>query len=95
MNKKIKFHNVCNEIKKALGKDTSYREILECSQLIINIFDQDEEGKDFFIEEPKTLDQKELYEIWEEEPWTIYFEESMNDQFIDFDWGQIRTQYAI
>jgi hypothetical protein len=95
MNSTKRFHNICREIKRALGEKASYREILECAQLIISIYDRDGKEKEFLEEVPRTLDQKALYEIWEEEPWLIYFKESMREQFVDSEWNQIKAQYAI
>ena len=79
MNKKEKFQSVVNEIRKALGSEASYQEILECAQLVTISLDHSQNDKSFFEETLKTMDEKPLYEIWEEDPWKIYFQESMGD----------------
>ena len=77
MNTKAKFQNICAEIKQALGKETSHREILECAQLIMTVYKKDADDKHFLEEARRTMDEKPLFEIWEETPWAIYFRERL------------------
>ena len=95
MNKKTKFQNICQEIKNALGDQASYIEVLECAQLVMNIYDQDLKEKKHLEEPRKTLDQKSLYEIWEQDPWLIYFKESISDRFLEPDFAQFQYQCGI
>ena len=95
MNTKTKFQKICAEIKQALGTKASYREILECAQLIMTVYKKDADGNDFLEEASETLDQKALFEIWEETPWAIYFKEPLLDPCQEPDWNQVKLQCAI
>lgn len=95
MNTKTKFQKICAEIKQALGEQTSYREILECAQLIMTVYKKDTDDKDFLEEAQETMDQKPLFEIWEETPWTIYFKEPLLEACQEPDWNQVKLQHAL
>ena len=91
---KNKFQSICNEIKRALGGQASYREILECAQFVMSVYTKDINELESLGKTPRTLDQKPLYEIWEEDPWTIYFKESLLCPFEETDHDQSIHQYA-
>lgn len=85
MNKTVKFQNIVAEIKQALGQSVPYREILECAQLILSTFESEKTDEAILREGPASLDQIEIHDIWEKDPWQIYWKEPICDH--DFESG--------
>jgi hypothetical protein len=93
MNKKAQFHNVLTEIRNALGADATYREVLECAELVIRTLGEKSEVCDAMVNEEDLMELKPLYEIFEEDPWQIFFSESSGLCIDEFELYQIKRNY--
>lgn len=83
MTKKTQFQNIVNEIRQALGHSASYREILDCASLIFNTFESEKLDGEIIRESSASLDQMEIHDIWEKDPWQIYWQEPIEDRDVE------------
>ena len=80
MTRKTQFQNIVSEIRRALGQSASYKEILDCASLIFNTFESEKFDEEIIREGSASLDQMEIHDIWEKDPWQIYWQEPIDDQ---------------
>lgn len=83
MTKKAQFQNIVSEIRRALGQSASYREILDCASLIFNTFESEKFDEEIIREGSASLDQIEIHDIWEQDPWRIYWQEPIEHQDVE------------
>ncbi len=93
MNRKAQFHSVLTEIRNALGAEATYREVLECAELVIRTLGEKSEVCEVIEDDDDLMELKPLYELFEEDPWKIFLSESSGFYIDDFESYQIKRNY--